>query len=166
MSLTLRNLQSGTERVRRLGNKDVSPIAVKLTKVNLSIPNKTLLIQATVTGSSGRSRYETDIEFQNVSVNPADTIGTTIVVPLNGSMDVHIQQAKQNMTMVKVACSCPDYTYTFAHLNASQGAHFGSLPTITRKTTTHKPRNSKQAPGMCKHIDALIDVLIQEKYLI
>jgi hypothetical protein len=162
----LRDLQGGTERLRRNGNEDdVRLSGVILEKMSLFVPNQTLLFSGTVLGSDSKHRYIVNIEFSGVKINPPDTFGVVVTIPLNRSVEVQIQQLKQNKDFVKVSCSCQDYQFTWEFLNNEEECHYGSLQSYKRKTKTHQPRNRLKVIGLCKHLDIFIDLLIREKYL-
>lgn len=161
---TIRELEAGTIRQRRTGNEPVSSIGLHITRLYFNAPASTLLFQGSVKGSSGTT-YDVNVEFADTAVNPADTFKTTMIIPVNPSVDVHVEQPKDKTSGVKVSCACQDYVFTFSHINAAKDAHFGPLQNYQRKTKTHAPRNPKQNPGLCKHLDAFIEHLRREKYL-
>jgi len=64
---------------------------------------------------------------------------------------------------VKVHCNCPDFHYRFAYPLVIRNAFFGTK----RKgnTTPTKKTNPKYYPAVCKHILAVVRVLIRMKQL-
>ena len=153
--LTLRELEAGTIRQRRTGNETVSAIGLRITRIYFNVVASTLLFQGSVKGSGGTS-YDVNLEFADTAINPADTFKTTMIIPVNPGVDVHVEQPQKKVGGVKVSCACQDYVFTFSHINAAKDGHYGPLQNYQRKTKNHAPRNPKNNPGLCKHLDAMV----------
>jgi hypothetical protein len=71
------------------------------------------------------------------------------------------QKPSYNYSPVRVSCSCPSYYFYFSYWNKVANAHARRpLRPYTRKTADRPSPNPKQLPGLCKHLIALGELLL------
>jgi hypothetical protein len=81
------------------------------------------------------------------------------------------EEPDYNYTPVRVACQCKAYYFYFAHWNVMSGAHARAPLRPYQRKTPPPPKgrpevNPKHLPGLCKHLMALADVLMNSGALV
>lgn len=112
---------------------------------------------------SNSHHYKQVLIFSDVDYNPPDpTMAATF---MGTDRQQHtITPINLREQSVKVSCSCLDFHYRFAAWNHEADALSSQPPPpYIRKTQTRPPANPMHAPGMCKHIVKLVDILKRRK---
>lgn len=123
------------------------------------IPQRgSLLAKADVRGDSGKI-YNTLIQFMKVRYNPPE--GSPNVVFKAADEEYTITPISEHATDCKVRCTCLDFRFRFALNNFADQSLYGRKPKEyqPKRGSNRGPVNPTRAPGVCKHIIAVIDEL-------
>ena len=124
---------------------------------------KTLVVRADVQGEAENKKYKVIMVFQKVDYSQKRDKTHTVDVKVNG--DTWYMKPLTVKSKVQVRCSCKDFYFTFGYWDWTVGAIYGIKPKpYTRKTTTYPERNPAHAPGICKHLIAVMNKVKRSKY--
>jgi hypothetical protein len=119
---------------------------------------------------SNSKEYDTVLMFDNVlgegskqaEMKP-DLLNTVLTPDENEFRFITLSKIANN---IKVHCTCLDFHYRFATWNHRDKSLHGDPPTPYVQTTDRQPVNPNKVPGLCKHVMASIQKLVEEKYLV
>jgi hypothetical protein len=148
---TLQLLKSGTDGQFSSRN-DINNVRITQ-KEYTKFGDSELMVKAKCAGET--NNYNCEILFQGVEFSqPGDpqaiTINNLQILPLSLNLNV------------KVNCTCQDFKWTFAWQNSDAGALLGNPPPPYSRTTDRPPRNQTNTPGLCKHLNRLVDDMQSE----
>ena len=116
-------------------------------------------------GESGKT-YHPILMFQDVQYEEADTDQNVSFTGHDGK-EHHIQPISLAKNNVKVRCDCLDFYYRFFPHNNADKSMYGNVPRpYVRKTNTRPPANPQKVPGLCKHLLAAAEALINTGLII
>ena len=143
--------QSGSSRVQVVN------------KVYVASRNQGIVMIKSQTRSNAK-KYDTRMSFEGIEFQgggDSDGVNTASFQTPDGQENV-IVPAEYNNSEVRVSCSCLDFYYRFAVWNSKDSSLLGNPPSAyVNKTDGGEPRNPNQVSGMCKHLIALSDDLMQ-----
>jgi hypothetical protein len=97
------------------------------------------------------------------SIGESDTYKTVIAFY---GVDFGKNKIIDDLTKIRVSCSCRDFYFTFARWDYYNNSLYGRNRKIyVRKTTTYPERNPDHIPGMCKHLINFLDVLANQNLI-
>lgn len=159
--ISTKELQTSTERafgdsreLKKAAGMSTGPIVYTIVDEG---SNTNLLCTTKVMNSKSKSTNTCTVLIEGLKVIDeegvflATTSGGVMIEPLSANDDI------------KVRCTCMDFRFRFADVNANNDGLYGKRPPVyVRKTDTRPPVNPSSAPGLCKHLYKFIDVLEDE----
>ena len=161
---TLRQLDTNTRQFQPPSQKRqhaTGPVNIVQVQTIPFAPSQELKIECTArSGESGKT-YHPILMFQNVVYEEQDA-ETNVSFTGHDGQEHHIQPISLANNNVKVRCDCLDFYHRFFPYNNRDKSLYGNVPRpYVRKTADHAPANPQQKPGVCKHLLAAAEALIQ-----
>lgn len=150
--LNLKLLQAGTKKLRGTITK------VKPKEVGLYFHKGVFFAKAKTVGDSGRI-YRPSIEWPVEYTFDKSQAKSSYAKAKTKKSEKLYYKPPTMQTSCRVRCNCTDFKFTFAPTLTSKGSLRGNLITFPKPKGTGTPRNPDHIPGMCKHLNGLVDYL-------
>lgn len=166
--LNLQELQKEGKKHRA----DHAPVTrtVRVVSTEANVDNDTLLCTGSAPSTAAGKTYDLQILFHDVTFalepNPLTPVRLEGRVRRGGPrVTLYAEQMQEDKHQVQARCSCSDYRFTWSFYNDQAGSNLGKVEPYVRKTTTRPERNPQHAPGLCKHLLEMVDVLRSRQIL-
>lgn len=183
---TLRkNIERGFPRTRKRQHI-TNQVRILKKKLTPYIGSRNLLVEASANSqTSGPNTYTPELLFDSVVFEDEDTANNVTFTGTDGQ-PYHIQPVSYHQNNARVRCTCLDFHYRFAAINAKSSDLYGNPPPPYHKTTYQgktalgrlwsrirgkenpppprrgPPANPAAVPGFCKHLIKLTEELQRE----
>lgn len=123
-----------------------NPIIVKEVQWIPFIGVKSLFTKALVYSGSSGKEYNTIIVFKNVHYDE----NATMKLAASDGKIYRLERLSEQDVLVR--CNCQDFAWRFNYYDSLDKSLFGTKRRVYEAKTKRPPANSKEMPGMCKHI--------------
>lgn len=126
-----------------------------------------LYIHAQARSSSGHRLYKASIVFDQLPSSDLRAPGFTLPYSSHGSGAELFLQTPTSKTKCRLRCQCADYYFMWEYWNKQNKALLGPHKTYVRVSppSGRPPVNPDEAPGLCKHLLAMVKFLVDNRIL-
>lgn len=165
MSSTLNAILSEMQRFEtskgaKRNFRDYPDPVIKFLEVRVFPENYQVVFRSQIDSMSGPHMYEAIVMFSRLALKDTKEKGYVPVQDIKTRQTYYIVPATFN-TPINIKCSCTDFRHTWETDLYKKGALVGKPRKYKRKTTYWPERNPKHVLGFCKHINAVLQVLLK-----